>query len=114
MNLRWSLYNFTSLYLVYQTKYSNCLEMDHINVNSVQHKFNPLPEALKGNLLDALFVQKTMLDDTFPQAQFGVTKQYIDKIIDPMKVSLEMTLLTIAVVVLKSMMASMVESRLWS
>ncbi len=62
----------------YYKKYSNCLKVGHININSIRHKFNPLREALSKKMLDILCIQETKLDDTFPQAQFDVSgfKQY--------------------------------------
>ncbi len=44
----------------------------HININSVRHKFDPLAEALAGNLVDMLMVQESKLDESFPPSQFTV------------------------------------------
>ncbi len=53
-------------------EYSNCLNVGHININSVRHTFNPLREALSRNLLMVPLKQETKLNDTFPQDQLNV------------------------------------------
>ena len=45
----------------------------HTNINSVSHKFDPLAEALAGNLVDVLVIQESKLDESFPSSQFSVS-----------------------------------------
>ncbi len=48
------------------TKWKECFEVGHININSVRHQFGPLRDALSNGMLDMLFIQETKLDDSFP------------------------------------------------
>ncbi len=44
----------------------------HLNINSLRHKFEPLGNVLRENLIDVLSLQETKVDDSFPRSQFHV------------------------------------------
>ena len=56
----------------FYTKNIKNLKIGHVNINSIRHKFLPLEEVLKKNVLDILIIQETKLDNSFPVAQFLV------------------------------------------
>ena len=48
------------------------LKVAHININSIRHKFLPLSNLLLRSMLDALFLQETKIDESFPDSQFYI------------------------------------------
>jgi len=46
------------------------LKFCHININSIQHKFGPLAEAMLKGIVDILSIQDTKLVSSFPVQQF--------------------------------------------
>ena len=48
--------------------------MAHIILNSVRNKFEPFREVLLENIFDMLSIHETKLDDSFPDAQFNVSR----------------------------------------
>ena len=48
------------------------LKVAHININSMRHKFLPLSNLLLRSMLDALFLQETKIDESFPDSQFYI------------------------------------------
>ena len=53
-------------------KYPKNLILSHVNINSMRNKYIALQEVLYDGLVDILSVQETKLDESFPDAQFGV------------------------------------------
>ena len=47
----------------------NKLIFAHLNINSIQNKFELLSEQIKGNV-DVLMISETKIDDSFPVGQF--------------------------------------------
>ncbi|CAC5422127.1 unnamed protein product [Mytilus coruscus] len=43
-----------------------------MNINSIRYKFEPIKDLLHQNLVDILFLSETKIDESFPNAQFGV------------------------------------------
>ena len=48
------------------------LKVAHININSIWHKFLPFSNLLLCSMLDALFLQETKIDESFPDGQFYI------------------------------------------
>ena len=52
-----------------KSKCPNKLIMGHLNIRSIQNKFDALSLTVKNNV-DILIISETKLDDSFPTAQF--------------------------------------------
>jgi hypothetical protein len=53
-------------------RYPGNFLVTHININSLQHKFDELCIILKNNLVDCLFVSETKLNTSHPAEQFEI------------------------------------------
>ena len=63
---------FNEDFLKLRRRYPRNFIVTHINVNSLQHKFEELCTILKNNLVDCLFVSESKLNTSHPNAQFEI------------------------------------------